>query len=297
MDDWEEIERNKTPEQKAREELENTRHAWRVGIFIAVIVSLFFGFAIYPQWPKRLFESTIWSLTPYAKLHFEKVNNVRPKLKIVPAQGWIDDFNTLSLAVAYDEKTIYIYNSLSLNELKYKIPVAGYIESVETFTQSWATNLDLPGKTKSKRDISMGLFIACKYKTANKSRLYTFFISDLNESQVIKLSSIEFNGCEFIAFNSDGSYLAADKTEFSVKHFTSTGETLEKINIGKQFIFGYDYYLDYCNVYIFDGKTYYHIQANTEQKMSLDVKKEIKGSKGLINSHFVKFNSEQFQYG
>jgi hypothetical protein len=273
---------------------EINRHALRLALFfVGLILSIviFLSCGANPRLPIEWFNKINRFVKPYSTLRFDKVNSSRPNLHLVTAKSNVGNHKLQSLAIAYDDRKIQIFESLSLTNLLTTHQIDGIIEYVDYFE----------GLSFIE---GQSIKIACQYLSGSKRFLDLYNIDknwnwDSEKNQIIpnakpkldKVLSIKFDDMKFICMTGDNSFFAANNKTFSIDYFDGKSTTPSKsFSFGKPFIFDFDYIIDSINVYAFDGKTFYYI--NKCENVALKAKEEVKESTGLDNSHFIPVTTE-----
>lgn len=273
---------------------EFNRHALRlalffVGLFLSIII--FFQCGVNPRWPIEVFNKISRFVKPYSSLRFERVNSTRPNLHLVTAKCKEGRYKLQNFTIAYDDRKIQVFETLSLTNLLATHQVDGNIEYVDYFDNPYSS-----------------MNIACQYLAGSKRFLDVYSINkdwnwDSEKNETIpnakptldKALSIKFDDMKFVCFADNNSFFAANNKTNSIDYFDGKTQVPGKsFSIGKPFIFAFDYSEYNINLYAFDGKTFYRI--NKSDKVTLEAKAVVKESTGLHKSGFIPVNSEHYSH-
>ncbi|MBP7733643.1 MAG: hypothetical protein KA140_07805 [Caldisericia bacterium] len=269
---------------------EYNRHALRIALFfVGLILSIvIFGVCgTNPRWPIEVFNKISRFVKPYSTLQFEKINSSRPNLHLVTAKSQEDSYKFQSFSIAYDNKNIQVYDSLSLTNLLTTHQVDGEIEYVDYFE-------------------GQSINIACQYLSGSKRFLDVYSIDkdwnwDSEKNQIIpnakptldKVLSIKFDDMKFVCLAGENSFFAANNKTNTIEYFDGKSQVPGMVfPIEKPFIFDFDYSIHGIDIYAFDGKSIYHIEKS--DKVTLVAKGAVKESTGLKNSYFIPVTTEHY---
>lgn len=321
-----------------------------VSLSVAILLLLIIGLGYSMQNPDTAGETLrrfFYSLVPNSRLYFTKVNNSRPACKIAQIKGDLASFKNLNVYPVYDEHSIYLYDSYSLNNLITTIPVFGHVNSVSCYVTSdlWMTRTGDVKLDKLKR-ITDGLYINCLYDKDGKNRFLCqfiptyaftmFYLSKTGDKETVEklikdstsdnsisrlfnpsgkkqiidgkiihpglvteeIINIPFDNQEFLGlcFDQYGvtNIIAKDLSSKSLVILNDKGKTKTQYKIGRPFTAYVNYYLDYANVYVFDGTYFFHFRASGEnferdQKFPVD-------NGTFSNARFVPISNNDFSY-